>query len=61
MAIRCKTGYVSEKTADGSVENDENNHVAAFHFPFKNPELLDKWEKFIDRRDWIRSSTAVLC
>ena len=60
-AFGCKTGYVSEKTADGNVENDEKNHVATFHFPFKNPERLDKWMKFINRRDWIPSSTAVLC
>ena len=61
VAFGCKTGYVSEKTADGSVENDEKNHVATFHFPFRNPELLHKWVKFINRRDWIPYSTAVLC
>ena len=43
VAFGCKTGWVSEKTADGSVENDEKNHVATFHFPFKTSELLDKW------------------
>ena len=39
----------------------KKNHVATFHFPFKNPELADKWVKFINRSDWIPSSTAVLC
>ena len=61
VAFGCKTGYASEKVADCSVENDQKNHVATFHFPFKNPELADKWVKFINRRDWIPSSTAVLC
>ena len=39
----------------------KTNHIATFRFPFKNPGLLDKWVKSVNRRDWIPSSTAVFC
>ena len=50
-----------KKTGDSSAENDEKNHIATSRFLLKtNAELLDKWVKVVNRRDWIPSSTAVL-
>ena len=61
VAYGCKTGYDSEKTEDGNVENDKIPRIATFHFPFKKPELLNKWIRFVNRRDWVPTSAAVLC
>lgn len=63
VAYGCKSGYDSEKT---DVVNDEMPHISLFHFPFKKTELLNKWVKFVNRRDWKGddwkpSSASVLC
>lgn len=51
-AFGCSTGYDSEETP---------SMVATFHFPLKREELLTKWIKFVNNKDWKPSSCSVLC
>ena len=46
----CKSGY---KTCDAKVSH--------FEFPFKRPQLLEKWIKFVNRRDWKPTKNSVIC
>ena len=46
----CKSGY---KTCDEKVSH--------FEFPFKRPQLLEKWVKFVNRRDWKPTKNSVIC
>ena len=50
----CTSGYTT-KTADSP------EAVASFHYPLKNPSLLEKWTSFTNRRDWHPSVTSVIC
>ena len=57
VAYGCNTGANLRVTEDS--ESREN--FASFHFPFKNTDLLDRWTKFVNRRDWSPKPTSVLC
>ena len=49
MVFGCNSGY-----------STSNEKVSAFEFPFKDPELLEKWIKFVDRRDWKPNKNSVI-
>ena len=38
-----------------------NEKGSAFEFPFKDPELLEKWIKFVYRSDWKPTKNFVIC
>ena len=58
VAYGCRSGYDSERAN----VNEETQHIlSSFQYPFKNPELLDKWLKFVNRSDWKPSPSSVLC
>ena len=53
-AYGCSTGLLTQV-----VKNDEK--IATFHFPLKKPDLLNKWKKFVNRRDWNPTQSSVVC
>ena len=60
----CSSGYnyeSSEKRKEEAGESSEKGKISTFYFPLKNEELLQKWIKFVNRKDWIPTSSSVLC
>ena len=55
--VFCKFGY--KKRKDKKYSTPENNTV--FFFPFKNPDLLSLWTKFINRKDWVSGKNGEIC
>ena len=51
----CKTGYKSTQ------DRPSKEVLASFHYPFSKPELLEKWIKFTNRRDWTPTASSVIC
>ena len=49
-APKCTSGYTSNK-----------KKLARFYFPLKNPELNEKWVRFVNRKDWEPTKHTVLC
>ena len=35
--------------------------LSSFHFPPKNEELNKKWNRFVNRSDWVPTKHSVLC
>ena len=50
VVFGCNSGY-----------GTSNEKVSAFEFPFKDPELLEKWMKFVNHRDWKLTRNSVIC
>ena len=50
VVFGCTSGYKSS-----------GEKVSTFEFPFKNLELLKKWIKFVNRRDWKPTKNFVTC
>ena len=48
----CKSGYVSEK---------RENPVSTFRFPLDKPDLLQKWQQFVNRSNWSATKNSVIC
>ena len=48
----CKSGYVSEKS---------ENPVSTFRFPLDKPDLLQKWQQFVNRSNWSATKNSVIC
>ena len=55
--VFCKSGYKKRKDKKWSIP--ENNPV--FSFPFKNLDLLSRWTKFINRKDWVPGKNGEIC
>ena len=49
VVFGCKSGY----TAKGG--------ISSFRFPFRKPDLLNKWVQFVNRANWSPSSNSVIC
>ena len=49
----CERGYIKK--------NQNKGNFSSFHFPLENSELLIKWERFTNRRDWRPTKHSVLC
>ena len=41
VVIGCKSGYSSQ-----------SHKVSGFSFPFKKPDLLARWIKFVNHKNW---------
>jgi len=50
-AFGCKTGY----------DSTESKNVSTFSFPLDNPDLIQKWIKFVNRTEWTPTKHSVLC
>ena len=50
VVFGCNSGYSTCK-----------ENVSSFRFPAANPELLQKWIKFVNRADWIPTKNSVIC
>ena len=50
VAPKCQTGYTSF-----------TGKLSSFHFPPKNEELNKKWNRFVNRSDWVPTKHSVLC
>ena len=46
----CNSGYCTS-----------NEKLSAFEFPFKDPELLERWIKFVNCRDWKPPKNSLIC
>ena len=57
FVVFCKSGYKKRKDKKCSIP--ENNSV--FFFPFKKPDLLSRWTKFINRKDWVPCKNGEIC
>ena len=57
VAFGCNTGANVKANEDPS----SRENLASFHFPIKKEDLLHRWTKFINRRDWTPKPTSVLC
>jgi len=54
VAYGCSTGYLTETST-------REDNIATFHFPMKKQELLNRWNRFVNRSDWTATSSSVLC
>ena len=54
VAFRCKSGYDDTK-------GESREKVSTFHFPLSNPEILNDWIHFVNRKDWTPTSRSVIC
>ena len=45
----------------GCKTGTDTNIVPSFRFPFKKPELLKKWCKFVNRFNWTLAANSVIC
>ena len=52
----CTTGY--KATED---RPPELHKIATFHYPLSKPDLLEKWIKFTNRKDWTPTASSVVC
>ena len=52
VAFGCKSGYDDTK-------GESREKVATFHFPLSNPEILNDWIHFVNRKDWTPTSSSV--
>ena len=50
VAPKCQTGYTSF-----------TGKLSSFHFPPKNEELNKKWNRFVNRSDWVPTKHSILC
>ena len=50
-ALGCSTGY----------DTDGDQKIASFHFPHIREDLLEKWIKFVNSRNWGQSTNSSLC
>ena len=55
--VFCKVGYQQRKNKQRSIP--ENYPV--FSFPFKKPDLLNRWVKFCNRKNWTPSKNGGIC
>ena len=51
VVFGCKSGY----------DNNQQEKVSGFSFPFNKPDLLEKWVKFVNRPEWKPSKSSVVC
>ena len=58
-AFGCNTGC-DRKKFDAPLSCDDAS-IATFHFPFKKPELLAKWKRFVSLNNWTPTNSSVLC
>ena len=42
-------------------KGESREKVATFHFPLSNPEILNDWIHFVNRKDWTPTSSSVIC
>ena len=50
VVFGCKSGY-----------DNQQEKVSDFSFPFNEPDLLEKWVKFVNRPEWKPSKSSVIC
>ena len=53
-AFGCSIGLLTES-------KKRDTKVASFHFPFQNGELIERWRKFVNRKEWQPTKSSVLC
>lgn len=51
----CTTGYHATQN------RPSEEKLASFHYPFSKPELLQKWIKFTNRKEWTPTASSVIC
>ena len=47
----CSTGY----------DTNDDHKITYFHFPQRRKDLLERWIKFANRRNWEPSTNSSLC
>ena len=50
VVFGCKSGH-----------DNQQEKVSGFSFPLNNPDLLEKWVKFVNRPEWKPSKSSVIC
>ena len=51
---------VTAKSFNAPLSHDDAS-IAKFHLPFKKPELLAKWKRFVSLNNWTPTNSSVLC
>ena len=49
VVFGCKSGYSSQ-----------SHKVNGFSFPFEKPDLLARWIKFVNRKNWKPSKNSII-